>query len=131
MPFSKHKRGPLTDISRWRTRLFRDRSTPVPAIPAVGIALEPQCVTPPMDATPIHEGEFYETNIAGIGSGKGLSAMCMQSVYIPRASPLTLSRTVTPRLGTDQRRNISLPEVDEVSNICTKRASHRTAKIAS
>lgn len=112
MPFFKHKRGPLADtytpfeIPRWWTRLFRDRSKAIP--PAIAATMEAHCITPPMDATPVHEEEVYEMNIAGIGSGMGLSAAHMQRCYIPSAPPATLSRTVTPRRSSIQGPNTNL-----------------------
>ena len=115
MPFLKYKRGPLADpctpvrTPRWRTRLFRDRSTATPTIEAIGA----RSTTPPMDAIPIYEEEVYETNIAGIGSGMGPSTVLMQRICIPPASP-ALSRTVTPKRGTNQGPNIILVEVSEV-----------------
>ena len=133
MRFSKHKRDPLADpytlvgITRWRTRLFRDRST---AIPATTIeAIETQSITPPMDATPIHEEEVYEFNIAGIGSWMGPGVLQMQRVCIPPASPpaspTALSRTVTPRRETNQEPNI-IP--GEVSEVCTTNCDDRLLK---
>ena len=120
MRFLNHKRDPLADpytpvgitLTRWRTRLFRDRPT---AIPATTIeAMGAQSITPPMDATPIHEEEVYEFNIAGIGSWMGPGVLQMQRVYIPPATPVALSRTVTPIRETDQGSNIILGEVSEV-----------------
>ena len=123
MPSLKHKRCPLADkytpvgIPSWRTRLFRDRSTAVPAMEAT---MEAHCMTPPMDATPVHEEEVYETNIAGIGSGMGPSATQMQRVYIPSPSP-------APRRGSIQGPNIKFIEKDEVSTVYIEfHDSHRT-----
>ena len=74
-------------------------------------------MTLPMDATPVHEEEVYETNIDGIVLGKGPCATQMQRVYIPSPSP-------APRPGSIQGPNINFIEADEVSTVYLEFMNH-------